>query len=322
MNNRPFLPKSRTQKLFAHPVARMACLWGLVVGMFLLIWFVAGPATDSESTDLAPVEDEPAQWEESINTAWGSSVFKLEFVVPAAMLAVALTWYAYQIRRFSANNSAGLKSFSEGDYSRAAEHFGAIPRWIPGFTFAAATNLGSASLHQGRLSDALTLFVEAERSQAYPAGAKAICAGHLALVSALQGSMEPALAWQTETRKRLPAAPDPGVVEALLAFATAVIDVRCGRYAEFLGWLGESLPKLEGSMTVRTMRQIRVLEAFAVVHVHGEQEPDGVQRGLDGLRPLREGEFACLEAAWPEMRAFLEANAALPAEVATSEEHP
>jgi hypothetical protein len=38
------------------------------------------------------------------------------------------------------------------------------------------------------------------------------------------------------------------------------------------------------------------------------REAGTVQEAFDGLKPLRTGEFALLEAEWPEMRAFIQSH--------------
>jgi tetratricopeptide (TPR) repeat protein len=299
-----FLPRSRGRKFFDHPVVRIAGKWILLIAMFLAIWFWLQPSPEG-STAASTYAGYAVVAEPSL----AARVYP--YLPGLAVFVIFFSWQMARMRGFNAANGTGLKSLAEGDYAQAANQFQIVVnryRWPAAHRTIALLNLGVARQYEGRLAEALENFAEAERSSAQIQGIKAAVAVQLALANALRGSLETAHKWRSEAEALVSTASDPGTVGGLLAFATAVIDVREGRYDAFVHWLDERWQRLEGSLTARTTRPLRVLGAFSVPQYGGVREAGSVQKAFDGLKPLRGGEFALLEAEWPEMRAFIQSH--------------
>jgi hypothetical protein len=300
-----FLPRSGGRKFFDHPAARIAGAWLLLIGMFLAIWFWLQP---SPASSMAA-----SNYAGYAAVAEPSLVSRMYPYLPGlAVFVIFFSWRMGRTRGFNAANGAGLKSLAEGDYALAANQFQIVAnryRWPAAHRTIALLNLGVSRQYEGRVAEALESFAEAERSSAQIPVIRAAVAVQLALANALRGSLETAHRWRSEAEARVNTASDPGTVGGLLAFATAVIDVREGRYDAFVRWLDERWQRLEGSLTARTTRPLRVLRAFALAQSGGVREAGTVQKAFDALKPLRAGEFALLEAEWPEMRAFIQSHA-------------
>jgi tetratricopeptide (TPR) repeat protein len=301
MSERPLLPKSGVRKFFDHPGARTLVLWVLLLGMFLALWVVLQPSPGSSRASLPSAEEAPA--------AEVGLAARLGMYLPGlALFGIFMAWGVRRTRGFTAANAAGLKALAEGDYAKAATHLeGAARRyrWPAMYRAVGSFNLGLARLYEGRLAEALERFEDAERRSNRMLNIKANIAVQLALTNALRGSIEPARKWRSEAEALVKTAPDPATVGGLLAFVTAVIDVRERRYDEFVRWLDDGWARLEGSLTARTTRPLRALRAFALAQSGGARNAGVAQKALEALKPVREGEFALLEAEWPEMRAFL-----------------
>jgi hypothetical protein len=95
-------------------------------------------------------------------------------------------------------------------------------------------------------------------------------------------------------------------VAGLLAYVDAILDVREGNHEPLIRWLDERWRELDGNLTARTTRPLRVLRAFALERSGAAQGT--VDEALAYVCPARQGEFAMLGAQWSEMRAFLEAH--------------
>jgi hypothetical protein len=162
-------------------------------------------------------------------------------------------------------------------------------------------------LHEGKLDEALQCVAEAEDSFGRNAlGGAATLACYAALAYALRGEADLAQRWREAAEERKKNAPDPATVSGLLAFVDAVLDVRVGRYESFSKWVDERWQKLEGALTARTMRPLRLLRAYAVAQGStGPRNAGAVELIVAPLQPARPGEFAMFEASWPEIHGFL-----------------
>jgi hypothetical protein len=282
-----------------HPLGRLLALWVLMIAMFLVIWLVLQPAR-------------PGTPEPSTTAAEDYSPDAFTRFSPVAFLGlVGILFFAMTVRtrRFNAANALGLQALAEGDYARAADAFLELSRksrWpgqLPGI---ATFNLGIARLHQGLLGDALDCFARVWALM----GIRASLACNAALAYALRGDIESARRWRAAAEAGKKNAPDQRVVTGLLAFVDAVVDCREGRYESFLRLLDERWMELDGSLTARTTRPLRVLRAFATARAPGAgpRSAGGVEQLVSALKPVRPGEFAMLQAEWPEMAAFLSAE--------------
>jgi hypothetical protein len=280
----------------------MLALWALLIGMYVCIWTVLrSPQSGTRETSTAdPGDSSPA-----ITTVVPMVLFVLIGVVLFATTA--------RTRRFNSANAQGLQALAEGDYARAADTFAELSRkyrWPTHLTGIATFNIGVARLHQGLLGEALDCFARVERrTNSALAGLRTTLACNTALAYALRGDLESARPWRAAAEDAKKRAADPTLVTGFVAFVDAVIDCREGRYESFLRWLDDRWSQLEGSMTARTTRPLRVLRAFAMTQAPGAGPRDagGVEMLVGALQPVRPGEFAMLRAEWPEMAAFLSA---------------
>jgi len=181
MSERPFLPKSRVRRVFAHPGLRLVGMWVLLGGVFFVIWFGIVSSPESTPSDLPPVDEAP------VVPGGTFDPLLLSPLVCCVISMIAVAWFVTRNRRFVATNGAGLKSFADGDYAEAAQIFASLPRWPRTFRAVAASNLGLAHLHAGRLSEALECFTDAERASSSGPAIKANAATNLALANALRG---------------------------------------------------------------------------------------------------------------------------------------
>jgi len=160
---------------------------------------------------------------------------------------------------------------------------------------------------RGKLGEAIAGFAKVEKKTSGFSGAnlRPGNASYLAVTYALRGDLDVARTWLAEAEKRNANAPFKTVVTGIVAFAQAIVELREGRDAEVLGWLDQRWRGLEGSLTGTVLRPFTVLRAFAAARAGGEREIGSAQRILQGLAPIRSGEFAMLEVEWAEMQRFL-----------------
>jgi hypothetical protein len=288
-----------------HPLGRLIALWALLIVMFLVIWQVL-QSPQPGSTHAMPT---PAPAGEPIDM-----FSKVSPVVAIAFFGALFFFSMARTRRFNAANALGLQALAEADYARGADVFGELARkyrWpgqLPGI---ATFNLGIVRLHQGQFGEALDCFTRVERRRSWSlAGIRASLACQAALAYALRGDIESARRWRAAAEERKSSTPNQALIAGLIAYVDAVVDVREGRYESFLRWLDERWRQLEGGLTARTTRPLRVLRAFATAHAPGAGPRDagGVDMLVNALKPATPGEFAMLGAEWPEMAAFLSAS--------------
>jgi hypothetical protein len=300
MGEGPFLPSGRSRRFFGPPGRRVLFLWVALVLMFLVIWQVLQPSNGGTVPAPPPQQDDDF---------WTATLLRSGPLAAAFALTVGFVfWASRRTRGFNAANAQGLRALAEGEPARAAEAFELVAkqyRWPASLRRIASFNLAIAQLHQGRLSEAIDRFAAVDREANWTfLGLRTSLACHVALAYALRGEIDSARTWRAEADKQLKHATDQAGMTGLLAYVDAVIDVREGRHESFVRWLDERWRQLEGSLTARTTRPLRVLRAYALAH--GEvRDAAAADKALEALRPARPGEFAMLEASWPEMKAFL-----------------
>ncbi|HEX3769930.1 MAG TPA: hypothetical protein VHV30_03650 [Polyangiaceae bacterium] len=293
MSERAFLPKS--EAWWRSPLVRVGGLWLVLIGMFLAIWLVLG-----QGHGAAPADHVRTSAPDYRPTA-------MFFVFFAIILAFFL-YLQRRFRRFSTANAAGLQALADGEYEKAGSTFERLARsyrWPKLVRTVSAQNLAIARLYQGRLPEALSALETAERESRWAPHLRPNIAAFLAVTNAVRGSLDVARRWREETAQRATSAQDPALAAGFLTFADAVIGVREGKYAEVIKTLDERWAQIEGSLTARTTRPMRVLRAFAIAQSRGKRDAGKVQKTMASLEPIRPGEFALLEAEWPEVAAFL-----------------
>jgi hypothetical protein len=300
MADRPFLPSSRTGRLFANPLVRAARLWLLLVTTFLIIWNITvGPGSGSGHSVAMP----PSAQGDGPSSLWTT-------LAPLLMIGISFAIFLQVNRALGRSNAVGLKALADADYATAARTFQALEArygWLPFYRAAISFNLGLARLYEGQLAESIACFSRADRSTAITATIKPLTAAHLALANALTGALPTAHAWLAEAERRAKKAPHPAQADAFVDFARGVLDVREGRADEFLRAFEERRSVLEGTLTVRSMRVLAALRAYATVRSDNEV---GARSALEALKPIGKSEFALLGAEWPEMRTFLQSQQA------------
>jgi hypothetical protein len=302
----PFLPKTGFRRFFPlTPVKRSLVLWVLLIVLFLAIWQVITPGTSGSMPPVTRPSDSSEFWRDSLVS-----------LLPALGVAgLFVGIFFFSIRRmwaFNAASASAQKALGEGDYARAVAEYEAIEkryRWPSSLRSIGNFNLAVALMHRGDLANALERFAEVERKAPWSiAGLRASLAGQLALGYALRGELDAARRWRTESEARKQHAGDQVGLAGLQAFADAVIDTREGKCEAFLRWIDERWRELEGTLTARTTRPLRVLRAFAMARSGGVRDAGVVDAALGAIRPARRGEFEMLGTQWPEMHSFLETH--------------
>jgi hypothetical protein len=299
MSDRPFLPARGARRYFSGPAVRALVLWVVLIAMFLAVWQVLRPAEVADPSAYTPPPEgqEPA----------GSTALRLLPIVFFLVLLVFFSLLALFSRGFNPRNAEGQRALAEGDFERAAAEFEALTkrfRWGPAATVA-KFNLALARLSQGRLQEAIDGFskLEGAATKAVQLGPALACQATIAC--ALRGQLDAARTWLCEAERRVKGSPHEATLAGLIAYGRAVIELREGRHVEVQRWLEERWRELERTLTGATLRPLVVLRAFAVAGAGGEREAGTVAQIKKSLEPIRAGEFAMLEAEWPEMQRFL-----------------
>ena len=289
------MPASRGRSLLRSPVGRTFLLWCLLIVMFLTLWTVLSKPGQAP----VPLESPGGFWASQL----GATTFAL------GTCAVIFAFIFVAAKRFNSANAAGLQSLAEGEFARAEGEFAVLSRrfrWLGAFGAIASFNLALARLYQGKLEDAIERFGAIEKRASVSAlNVKPNAACYLAIAYALRGQLDFARTWLAEAEKQANRSPHKSTLTGLIAFGRAIIELREGRDREVLEWLDPRWRGLEGSLTGGSMRFFTVLRAFATARAGGEREVGAAERILHGLDPIRPGEFAMLEAEWPEMQRFL-----------------
>jgi hypothetical protein len=93
--------------------------------------------------------------------------------------------------------------------------------------------------------------------------------------------------------------------ESDLLLTRTLIENRRGAYKLIAEMRLEEWFLAEGAGSPATMRQLRVLRAFAMKNLPGTEHADEIQMLLAGARPCKPGEYDFLAVRLPELKAFL-----------------
>jgi hypothetical protein len=228
------------------------------------------------------------------------------------LLGGVLFWTYRRMVAFNSAIASAQRALGEGDYAKAVAEYEAITRryrWPSLLRSLGNFNLAVAQMHRGDLAGALERLADVERRAPLAiAGLRANFACQLALGYALRGELEAARRWRAESEARRKSAGDQAGLAGLQAFVDAVIDTREGRWEAFLRWIDERWRELDGTLTARSTRPLRVLRAFAIARAGGVRDAGVVDAALGAIQPVRRGEFEMLGVQWPEMHSFLETH--------------
>jgi hypothetical protein len=228
-------------------------------------------------------------------------------IVICLPLAIARRRGLARARGLNGSNEEALAELRAGRYEEAAALLNALvlsARYAPAMHALYLHNLGMAWLHLGHLGAARTLMERALASGwlSVPVLRHVLPAVHVgrALALGLEGDLAGARAVLDALAPTLPEARKP-----MTMLAGAVIAVRGGGSVRFDE---EALHRAEASLMPSHIRALRLLEAFS----RGRPERSAYREGAGsdpvdaiGIHP---GELDFLGAAWPELRAFLNAR--------------
>ncbi len=140
-----------------------------------------------------------------------------------------------------------------------------------------------------------------------PLGASyATVVGRLALAEALCGRLEEAQSWRARAHAATSAAK-----HGMHLFTDVVIEAKLGNGEAVVSLVSEGWERAENLHTARQLRQIRLLEAFALECLTGA-EYRGVSRETDGVRAVEAarsptpGQFVVLTRPWDALARFAE----------------
>jgi hypothetical protein len=302
VSTEPVLPKTGVRRLFAaSPLTRVVGLWVLLIVLFLAIRLVLSNGSPHASTPAPEPADSGDFWTDSL-------VRLVPMVAVMGVLVGFIFWNVRRVRTYNVATASAQIALGEGDYAKAAAEYQQLARryaFPRSLARMAKFNLAIAQMHAGELDVAIVGFVGVEAHARAVPGLAPLVADQLALAYALRGDFDAAHRWRAESENRGKGMGNQAMFAGLLAFADAILDVREGRCEALLRWLGERWHQLDGNVTARTMRPLRVLRAFALARSDGVRGAMAVDEALSPLRPARPGEFALLGAKWPEMQVFL-----------------
>lgn len=241
------------------------------------------------------------------------------FVSPALLwmpLAGLLSWSFVRRRRmfrYLKENEDGVALIAAHEYESAAvlyERLCRKVRRVPALHSLFVFNRSIVDLETGRLGSAaegLRAVVQAgwirERGSMsiyYPG-----VLGKLAIAEALLGQLAAAETWQQRAHAACSKAK-----EGSLLLVDAVIAARRANFEGLLERVREHWGRAENLMTVKHLRVVRLLEAYALAQSKGceYRQPSREEEFRMALARVREaprGAYDYLANAWPEMREFL-----------------
>ncbi|MCR9165278.1 MAG: hypothetical protein ACE37F_26800 [Nannocystaceae bacterium] len=237
-----------------------------------------------------------------------------------AMWAALLGVFGYSIVRrrrlasLARKNTDALAVLMAGELEAAAEAFEALcdqSRGSPALHSLAVCNRAAVYLEAGDPERAASLlsavlhagWIDARGGLAsyYPA-----VLGRLAMAEALCDRLDQAQAWRARAHAATSAAK-----HGMHLLTDVVVEARLGNDEAVVALVTEGWPRAENLHSARQLRQIRLLEAFALERLRtGEyrgvsRETDGV-RAIEAARSARGGEFRVLTTHWGALARFAE----------------
>jgi hypothetical protein len=225
-----------------------------------------------------------------------------------ACLVAWVAWLAVATRRFNARHVPAVTRLNEGDLAGAEAELQALAarRFYPkGLRAMALYNAAVARMRSGDLDGALALLERAHH------GSFAVVRTHARELAMCTTASCYALRGDLDAAERIVVGGRPKVGATFadhLLLPEAILALRRGRPEEAAKRLESSWVRAEGTLQARSMRGLRLLRAFAVAQLDARTHATTLGMLLDGLRPVRRGEFDYMAVAWPELRAFLETH--------------
>ena len=241
-------------------------------------------------------------------------------VHPLAMWAALLGVFGYSIARrrrlagMARRNMDALALLMAGELDEAAEAFEGLcadSRSSPGLHSLAVCNRAAVFLESGDPDTAAGLLSavlhagwigpRGALSAYYPA-----VMGRLAMAEALRGRQEQAQAWRTRAH-----AATSSAKHGMHLLTDVVVEARAGNDDAVVALISEGWARAENLHTARQLRQLRLLEAFAIERLSAgdyrgvSRETDSV-RALEAARSSAPGQFRLLTAPWEALAQFAE----------------
>ena len=216
--------------------------------------------------------------------------------------------------RLLRDNDDGLALIAGGEVEAAASLFDGLcarSRRMPALHSLLVHNRAVAHLEAGQPDRAYALLCAvAHAGWVGPRGALSVyhCGllGRLAMAQALRGEVEEAERW----RSRAHAASSEAKRGALL-LTDCLVEARAQQWERLIELVEQRWAQAENLNTARTMRAVRMLEAFALEHAQADlyraesRETDRT-RALAAAKSGPAGQFDHLATQWPELRGFLD----------------
>lgn len=226
----------------------------------------------------------PGSHEAATALARNAPYLLLALCVPLAL------YYLPRYRRSEVLTDEGLRLLAEGRVAAALERFEAA-RPLARSKVIPTYNIGISRLQLWQLPQAERELSSQDMRDDLTPQFRAVLSAALAMVAAMDGRL-------TQAQQRLDALKttrgDAPYVLGVLA--SAVVACRTGRWDEALSQLGHpALRQLTGPL--RGLRD--ALEAWCQEHLHGARRP------VDAVAVFGEASADTLQAAWPELVAFL-----------------
>jgi hypothetical protein len=216
--------------------------------------------------------------------------------------------------RLLRDNDDGLALIAGGDVEAAANLYDGLcarSRRMPALHSLLVHNRAVAHLEAGEPDQAFALLsAVVHAGWVGPRGALSVyhagLLGRMALAQALRGEVDEAVIWSTRAH-----AATSEAKRGSLLLTDCAVQARCEEWSRVVELVEERWAQAENLNTARTMRAVRMFEAFALEHVAADQyraesrETDRT-RALSAAKAGPPGQFDHLATAWPQLRGFLD----------------
>lgn len=272
---------------------RTLVLWVGLIALFVIIYAFVSPSSPGQARSHS---ESPSTW-----WIW------LVCAGPVVLVVVLFGWHFAASRRFLARQVPAHEAFCDGEYERAAQQFGALAqryRLNPSLSSLAAYNQARSLIYDGDAAVAVGILLGIERLPSLPInGIRRPVAVDLALAFAIGGDLDKAQRWLEAARERS-AGIDPGHEYARLAEIEGLLLCRAAKFEDAIRHYDATWERMQSRLTVRDMRAVWLLRAFAVASISGPRDGAAAEIWLRLLRATQPGPLDWLTGHWPELAAF------------------
>jgi hypothetical protein len=283
---------------------RTLLLWLVLVVFFVVIYTMMEPG--SGVADRGAVA----------STGYSGWWIALTAIGMFALWFAAFAWLLGGSRRYLAMKVPAVAALSEGNYARAAELFGEVARRFrhkPNFGAVAAYEQGHALIRAGDAAAAVGVLLGIERRVDLGVdGIRRAVAIELARAFAIGGDTDKALHWLASARTRKLGLGDASYEAAQLAAVEGLALCRAGRFADALRCYEQTWPIIEARLTVRDMREVWLVRAFATASTSTPREGGAIDAWLGLFRSTHPAPLIWLTVHWPELATFVVAHDVAP----------